>query len=155
MSAAKALTAKMKAIEDLKKKLAEAESEVETSRETIMAEVKERLVELAPDLRALGTSRIVIEITDEEIKVTVGGEKAAKAVGTSNGNGHKTELPEGCVYERKYKGKNYTLKVEDGELNVRDEYNVHCGTFTSPTAAAQWIIGNKKSINGRGWWSIK
>lgn len=135
-------------IEELKRKLAEAEATVKTARSKATTKVQGLFdPKLVEELRGLEIKKLTVSITEESVNVSLGG-----VSGRRSGSGGAVEIPEGGV-ERTYKNEAYKLvKVgDDFEVSKGDE---SLGTFSSLTAAALHITGQTKGVNGPRWWKL-
>lgn len=64
----------------------------------------------------------------------------------------KTPPPIGSTFQHVYHGEQFEMTVvEDGE---GVGYEVEGQIFRSPTAAAQWVVGEHRSVNGWKFWNM-
>ena len=144
------LKQKLSEIEELKRKLAEAESAVKEARTSAVGKVEALFKQsLVDELRGLDVKRLTVAVGEEGVKVSLGG-----SVGRRGGNGKPVEIPEEGV-ERAYKGKTYRLTKDGETFTVLGPDGAEVGAgLSSLTAAAGAILGKTRGVNGVRWWGL-
>jgi len=147
------LKSKLQDVEALKAKLAKAEAEIKSARESVIERIADLFEpDLVAELTAMETSRLSVSIVDGAVKVTLGG-----AAPKRTGGGAKVEITE--PVSRTFKGQDYSLEPgADGTLTVSGPEG-EIGTATSATGAAKVVLAHvngaaPKSVNGAAWWAL-